>query len=1478
MSNDRHLKIEDGTIGSLFRRVTLASIGLESMDDVTEQSFEVIDRADAFAARLLGGVSSVMPKIDSERLGTQATDLAEHIYSGMSGLNGPKSATDLGDWQYWLDAALLMLFDEDEDEESMAVSGKAQSAKAISRTTVRTTPEAIRTQVAALRKSGITPAMLQSMPQPVKRKLVQEMKASQELKAGEKQQAQNAATLAEKMISALNAAKPGFATQIAGDTSSIEKIFARSSRQNFASHMADKATQVGTILSQNASVSAEASTLAQKWSDAVRVLSSQSHVEMATVREMLGALDRLETLGAVTHEQAQEFRKAGGAYTRRVLMDEIAHDTTALLGRLESMSQTAPNAGTQLVSARALSIESPLSHDFVKNSLAALSAHLADFNSAVSSRVYTEGESAATLRWSRAADRFTRLQGMSDDVDRVLLRDIVESANSLKDAGIVPASFVSSILKAVPAETHQSRNAGMLSPIESKLGSVDMSPVTLHQTFNALSGRITELSNIVASHVSKNGSTEAAARWIHTAEKFAQLPALSDESARTVLKEILEGAQELKQAGIITESAASEISKGIPGTVRQNTAHTETVSAVAANSSRLLGSMATRIENSVSRLVRDFVKSGANTKGIETFVTDIRQMLSTGNEATGRAVSQPQAASVIEAICSRLDEFAEAAASSVSTYGYDDIATEGAFVSVAETSPSDTESVQSAKTLRTIQDKLQNEIRAAQAKAEAEFKSALEAQKSVNAAVSQSGLKLLAESSGDLSAEQIRAMLPMIGEDKKQTLEATARLLEQRQAQLNAFQKQMSVVENTLRLSSELRKAAAGSNTVRMDDIRVNTGYLSSLGSSMASYARMRSNVQNIQFARTESLIQPESRMDKMLSLIRPVESKLSSVSAPPHAANAAFQQLSSTEVMIGYDELVPSSLEWLKSISPEQLKSASAGQISSLSAEQLKSVSAGQVSALSPEQIAKVTASAAEQRYPVSVNADLSVMLGARKSFALHAADIANGRTEGFKALADSIQKLASEGTKTAVVSSYQTTEDGDRVKVSMTLKPQENARNDFALRQNTGMAYKPAALRNETAAPEIGASLNIQNASVRSALSGVDTFMPVSAGANIGTVQSAAQGRDAVRMTLSKLGATFTETSAQEVSDRFRLTIGGVDFDMSSSSFVQMLAKPAISSASVSAPSLVNADNILFSGYATLLNERGGQHTLKSLRQAYVDSVARAGQLSAHSEVGFSTQSFANVLGISPEFVAPKAAPAQVPAPAQAAQTSAMQQEVSFANDLVSKTMPVDASSSLSTENFAWVSNELRASSAQRSGSMQQISQTAEPQPQLLNRIDNLLDYVENVSERNVGVFSTDDTVRVLLEAMPTEGSLGNKGLPKWRQKSTPATRMVEARELRDALAKIGATPIQGVQRFSNKQYVSPNLIQQQANTAPLFSGGGEGAITPSASANASSAGSAEFDNSSIADEDLQFIAEEVFHKIEESLNEEHQRRRSE
>ena len=157
-------------------------------------------------------------------------------------------------------------------------------------------------------------------------------------------------------------------------------------------------------------------------------------------------------------------------------------------------------------------------------------------------------------------------------------------------------------------------------------------------------------------------------------------------------------------------------------------------------------------------------------------------------------------------------------------------------------------------------------------------------------------------------------------------------------------------------------------------------------------------------------------------------------------------------------------------------------------------------------------------------------------------------------------------------------------------------------------------------------------------------------------------------------------------------------------------------------------------------------------------------------------------------------------------------------------------------------------------------------------------MLDYVENKSQREVGVFSSDDTVRVLLEALPASASLGNKGLPKWRQKDTKSSRIAEARELRAALASIGASPIQGMQPFSNKQFVSPNLMNTAKSAAPLFSGGSESGSTPAASANASHASSDSLDAPSISSEDLQTLAEDVFQKIIDSFNEELQRRRTE
>jgi hypothetical protein len=151
-------------------------------------------------------------------------------------------------------------------------------------------------------------------------------------------------------------------------------------------------------------------------------------------------------------------------------------------------------------------------------------------------------------------------------------------------------------------------------------------------------------------------------------------------------------------------------------------------------------------------------------------------------------------------------------------------------------------------------------------------------------------------------------------------------------------------------------------------------------------------------------------------------------------------------------------------------------------------------------------------------------------------------------------------------------------------------------------------------------------------------------------------------------------------------------------------------------------------------------------------------------------------------------------------------------------------------------------------------------------------MLDYVEDMSSRNVGVFSTNDTVRVLLESLPADSYLGEKGLPKWRQRNTKAARIAEARELREALAKIGASPVQGVQRLNDRHFVSPNLIQNNGTqAAPLFSGGADNTNAARPAAGIERSAEQSHGSDEIPEEDLQYIAEEVYERIVKSLEEE-------
>ncbi|MBO4350288.1 MAG: hypothetical protein J6A01_04995 [Proteobacteria bacterium] len=1385
MSNDRHLTIDDGTMGNLFRRVTLASLGLDSMEGVSEQSYEVIDRADSFAARLMGGVSSVMPKIDSERLGLNATSLSDHLLEGMSGLNGPKSATDLGDWQYWLDAALLMLFDEDDEEEASlsnrsatrtnATQSKVQRASAV-------TPEAIRARVAALRNSGIKPAMLQSMPQAAKRAFVEDLKKASESKhEGNDVTFVNAKEVAETLSKTLSmAAEKRFGNSYNSNSiSAVEKILATNTRQTFASHIADKAAMVSAQINQAGMQSnSEVQSLTDRWTRSLSTIGTHADSNVSSMREMLSALDGLEKAGAIQSEQAAALRRASKAYAHRVLAEEISHDALAVASRMENMVKAA-NERSALISQRAMTFaDSTDKRDFAesfKKSFATLSQRLGEFNQAVSSRVDVEGESAATVRWSRAADRFERLQGVSDDIDRVLLRDVVESAVELSNVGIIPQSLVQSIVSA-------------------------------------------------SSQVQRAVSTDKAIQTISASK-------LSDGAGNHNLHDVF------AQIG----------------------------------NTRILGNLASKIESSVDNLVKDLARSGISGSSVDNFVSDIRQLVATGTQAN--TSNSSRASSVIESICARLDDFAQIAASTVVMHGYDDVATEteGTFVSATEAEGTSSASAQMQPAGNSVRanlaqiQALQASLSNAKNEAQQQAQNFIRQQQSARAAMAEAEQKILDNAVATASLESLvqaqKALAPHMTNEAQAQLARTVASIQRSQAHLENVAQQVKLIENTVKISESLRNASrtgaiSASPAVAMDNLRIHSDYLTALGGTLNTVARLRTEMAATKSEALASNIS-ENRLERMLSLVTPVNHEVSGVRYVSEVSKAEdiISAMNHTETSIGYDEVVPSSLEWVRQ---------------------------------------------AEQYPSQSSVSDLTSMLGVRKAAELHATDIVNGRAESVQSLVSSITKLVSEqkfaSHPSASIQAYSMSEDGDHVKVSVGVQPNRNVSQSFALRNNTVESYQPVNARQPQMS-SIAAALDMTKLAGEGTISGADTFMPLIAGANTSNQASgtenvsssiapevqAQRGREAVQAILARFGIQSTRSSENAVDgERFRLNVGGVDFDMSANAFVQMVAKPAMTSAAVSMPATMDANNALFAGYASLLNAQGEKRTLKALRQSYVETLAKAGAMSAHSQVGFSTQSFADIMGVTPTFVNASAtsAPASS-AVAQArrdvtAQTSDLDE--SFVNELISRTESVQSGELSGDASYAWVSNQLRANaSASNNGVSSQHDE--HNSQQLLGRIDSMLDYVESMSERNVGVFSSDDTVRVLLEALPASSSLGNKGLPKWRQRDTKATRMAEARELREALAKIGASPVQGVSRFANKQYVSPNLLQNQSTgTAPLFSGGSDTSMTPGASSSISKAADKPSTSDEITDEDLEFIAEQVFRKIEESLNDEQQRRRSE
>ena len=1462
MSKERHLEIENGTMGNLFRRSTLAALGLDALDDVSEQSFEVIDRADAFVDRLLGGISGVLPKIQADRMGTRTTELVDHIFEGMVGLNGPTSATDLGEWQYWLDATLLMLFDEYEDEAEVESVGRAAAtskptAASARRLFANITPKTVRERIAALNKAGIKPAMLQAMSSEQKRQIV----------AKSQKQSKTRDLSAPVMPELLAASMKETLAEVESRAKAIEtfdKVYAANSRRLLASRLIDKANAIQAEMSLQ-TVDAKTRSVVRQWTEAVSRFEQGAGTDMAAVRTMFSALESLEKVGAISQAHAADIRRNCQTLAKRALSDEIVHDVTLMAAKLEeTSSRLVASKRPRLNAGRAVGISGTNATEQAEASIArtfaALGSKLQSFNDAVSQYVLTSGETAATMRWQRAADRFERMRGISDDVDRVLLRDVVESASDLGEAGVVPQRIVRDIAKTVAMKRFAEESRG-------------------------------DMRSTIASRFEEIASGKLNVAFAADSKHFVASPEI-----------------------------AQKLVERVQSSVRA-----------------MSGEMA-KFEASLAKV------GSVDSAKLSSFVASVRALTETVPMTASDPMSIVRSSAVLESICDKLDEFAQSAANAVVSLGYDELTSEqGVFVapeaeSVAAENHAvrrgaDQQSVAVAQIQRRLEETHERALQSArrifaeQAQTKAEEFASIQDQlrdaiENIRSVESLQNVKSMMQK--HLSAAEIQAVESVIASTSRS------------EASLESIKRQAKVIESAVRLSAQLRETlqrnaaasapsiGAADGVVQLDDVRIDPAYVATLGNSLATYSRIREGYRSAQVVNTsEGVGTLESRIERMLTTLKP-----SGSNAPASGKNAS-SLMRGGSVVLGYDDVVPSSMEWIRQAVRSYPSQDNVSDLTAILGNQkaierhATSVANGGIESV--EALGRAVA----KRFAESANASrletyvaygidndgervkltLGVNDGERRA---SASAYELRRDMGASYMPEAVRRLE-QNSVGAVDASLSLSKRDDAMGLSgaqdfvpviagangklyvdeeqrIVVAPQTASRTSSAVTQQYAeMQRYASAVSEEKArqmadAQQMAAAQQVANAQQMAAAQHVSR-----------TKQSSHVGVDEIMSGIAaRLGLGAVQANSMMSSDRMQLRVGNVNFEMSAQGFVDLVAKPVVQNAAFAAPSLTDADNILFSGYASMLGQQGERRTLKGLRHAYMRSLAQAGRQSAHGDFGFNTQTFSGIMGnVSSAEAASKAARTSAHSTYDASQeerayiayqasrqaSTQSDAEWKLAEATLAKTAPVRSASSATTD-FSWVSNTfaMHVNSGRDHALSASRQESVDSERQILAKIDTMLDYVENKSQREVGVFGSEDTVRVLLEALPASASLGNKGLPKWRHKDTKSSRIAEARELRAALTSIGASPIQGMQPFANKQYVSPNLLNTAQSAAPLFSGGSDSGSTPAASANASHSSNDSLDAPSISTEDLQTLAEDVFQKIIDSFNEELQRRRTE
>ena len=1440
MSNERHQEINKGTMGTLFRRMTMASLGLDAMEDVSEQSFEVIDRADAFAQRLMGGVSQMMPRGNFEDVViTNATDaLWEDLYANILPENSPKSATDVGEWQYWLDAVLLTLFDEDEEEEEASLSGttSTRKASAAKQAQIMRQKAQIRERVAALNASGVRPGVLNGLASSKKRAIVQSLKegdnrtfhallsdAAESVKKGVSAE-QYTAAISEFSSSLLRAYEEG------GKEKSSSAL-AASSEQIFASRLLESVSRLESATRVRGEASTETDHVMKMWRENVQRFGRSSHrdgSDIIALHEMQRLVGEMSDRGIVSESVAKRFKGASRTFASRALDNVISRELSrSLASRLEQSAHSivSRNSEDVLVSSVAVKPESVVSIDAAKSHRAesALIASLDHFVSIIRSYVEKSGENAATMRFSRASERFEQMQGASDLEDRVLLKDLIESAGQLEASGVLPKGAVSRLIKSAT-------NAA-----------VDQL---------AVSGNVSD-----------------------------QIEMLQRISASTV-----------QMTEDMRVSRAEKVS-------------------------RQFGTLLSNVSKSLDTFMSEMSGAGLKSGMIEPVARDIALLKNIDDLSVEEKLNR------VELLSRTLDEFVDNAMATLPEQGYDDlifdstktyVSPEEAAVSGIETRPS----AGSAANLQQLRQYL-GTVEALRAETESKFAELLHNEVVHNAKISSSAREEIVRALESRNVEQLlaakEAVRTQLTQAVNEQIEAASVRMEEQRQKYASLARQASQIERAAELSRMLRVAgnstriqrfissptlsqatSAGTQvignpadvkSIAFGGTKVDGSYLPVLNETLTAYAKLRDDLINFDTMSIRSFKADETlrRLERMTSLLQVSENRPSFEAAE----SAPVSRAEGFATQIGYDEIVPEAMDKVQNVASTR-GYASTNSVSSYAS-----------------------------------------MMGARKALGLHANGLAEGHLSEVNALASVLNSDFAEEKAQSYepVSMVTVNESGERVRV--TIGSVGNKSDNLELRHNIGEAYQPAVLRGQNA-NAVTPSVDIKKLDNVSSISGAEQFVSVILGQQLSAARRSSGESSGVADSISKGFVNASENitgRADSYSDRadsfsgagsfsgdrherfeeisaepyegehslLNVSVAGTKVAMTPEAYVQSVAESKISS---SARELSLGSDALYESLASVLSQQGSSRSLRSLRRRYFEKLSEAGQNTAHGWLGLNTQSYANLLGISSkasgfsgiaydsesgEFLKSDIAERAEKAFKSSFGMDAISSDesVSYNTDDVSRSFvsaDVSVNDSLRSRNYQ--ASDVSYGSQILRNVAQMKAETASAKSgnpsEFLGSIESLLDYVEEVSNRNVGVFSSNDVVRVLVEQLPKDSYLGERGLPKWRQKDTKARQVEEARELRDALSKIGANPVQGVARYNDKKFVSPNLMPQANDAAPLFSGGSDGGSGSSASS--SNGGAASLDNGNLPTNDLQIIAEEIYEMILDSLNEELQRRRSE